>query len=195
MAPPEEDASDNFAATTLDREAMSFPDLEPSSSSEAAEAASDKPEREVSGPKWAGTLPGLERDPEPGPPPPPPMVVPAAAPRPPAPAQAPPPDPIDLAATSLHQKLHTVEAPTAPPLDQLREDRRVAEAGRKAGLRSGAAGPDTEDQLLKIGLVVIAVLIALLVVAVCAGVGSSLLEPLPEEDVGAMEMTLRSVAP
>ncbi len=171
---PDDDPANDFGATTLDREAMSFEDIE--ALAEASEAPASAPSRrEVSGPLWAGTLPGLEREPTPTPPP-------AAAPEPPpvAPPAPQPPDPTDLAATTLHQKIFAVEAPVEPPIDQLERDNRVAAAGRDAGVRPGAAGTDADDRWLKLGLAVIVALIVLLVLGVCAGVGSTLLEPEPD---------------
>jgi len=187
MSPPSEDRpGDDFGATTLDREAISFEDLEELAQTSEAAGSGGGPTRDVAGPKWAGTLPGTDRVPAPVQAPPPVVAPEPVAVAPPEPVA---PEPENLAATTLHQKIYEVpaEALPAPPLDQLREDNRVAAAGRAAGLQAGSTTPDTEDKLLKVGLAVVIGLIVLLVLGVCAGITSTLLDPLPEESGDVVE--------
>jgi hypothetical protein len=157
--------TDDFSATTLDREAMTF-DEPLEESAPAAPVA-----RVAQGPAWAGTL--AKAPAVPGPPLPPPIVAEEPRPAPPA-AQPPaePVDPTDFAATSLHQRAYDLAV--EPPLDELSEHKRIL-AALPARKPTGAAPSEADDRALKIGLaLVVALIVVLVVVLLGAGVGALL---------------------
>ena len=159
---------DDFGVTSLDRTAMTFdeagvPSSDAPPSSDAVQPQPPaSPRRQLVGPAWAGTLPGVREELAARPA----MPTVAAATPVQAPMAAPEPaedlaDPADFAKTTVHQRAHP--APTGAPVQELHAD------GDRGSTPRGLENP-AEDRLLKIALVIVAALIAIVFVALVVGI-------------------------
>lgn len=172
--PTDPSPADDFGATSLDRVAITFDEVEAPAVAPAQPMAVTAPPRQVVGPAWAGTLPGIREEPAAPPAAPAFVVAPPvqAVPTPVAVAPPAPTDPTDFAKTTLHQRAHP--EPTGAPIKEL--DERAAASGHPAA----ALALQAEEKKLKIALAIVVGLIAVVLIALVIGIADKLSEPIDE---------------
>ena len=156
--------TDDFGATTLVRQAMTFdePLQEPSPATPTAP-----------GPAWAGTLASAPASPSP--PAQPPLVESPQSAAVALDAAVDPVDPTDFAATNLHQRASDVSVER--PIDELSEHNRILAALPSREHSAGAAPSEAGDRKLMIALVFLASLIGVLVLVLLIASANALLGP------------------